>query len=100
MENYLKVECPKCKTILIIDRVTGKLIETREPLIKESTGDRFQDAIKKAQSSSKDVEDKFNKSKEAEKHKLQDLDNLFKKSLEEIKKEGPIKKEIRDIDLD
>ena len=100
MENHFEIKCPKCKVTLIVDRITGKLLETREPLVAESTGDRFQDALKKVKVSPFDAEKIFEKSKEAEKHKQKDLDDLFKKSLDQAKKEGPAGKQLRDIDLE
>jgi len=100
MENYFKIKCSKCDAILIIDRITGELIETREPIIEQSTGDRFADALKKIKASPQVIEEKFQKSKAAEKNKQKDLDDLFKKSLAQAKKEGPIKKQMRDIDLE
>ncbi|MCD4813622.1 hypothetical protein K8S19_08020 [bacterium] len=100
MENYFKIPCPKCNVVLIVDRITGELIESREPLIEESTGDRFQDSLKKVKTSPKLAEALFEKSKQAEKTKHQDLDNLFNKSLDQAKKEGPVKKQMRDIDFE
>jgi hypothetical protein len=100
MDNYFKVPCPKCGVELIVDRITGELIETREPIIEHSTGDRFADALQKVKSSPKEAEEKFEKSKAAEKNKHKDLDDLFKKSLEQAKKEGPAKKQLRDIDFE
>ena len=100
MENYFKIECPKCRVTILIDRITGEIIETREPLIQESTGDRFKDALKKIQASPRESEEKFVKSQEEEKNKQKNLDDLFRKSMEQVKKEGPIKKQIRNIALD
>lgn len=100
MENYFKVECPKCRHILIIDRITGEVMEVREPLDEEGTGDRFADSLQKVKAGTKAAEEKFLKSKEAEKSKARDLDALFQKSLEQVKKEGPVEKQIKGIDLE
>ncbi len=100
MDNVFKVKCPKCDVILIIDRITGEIIDTREPIIAESTGDRFKDALKKVKLSSQEAEEKFQKSKKTEKNKHKDLDALFNKSLGQAKKEGPVKKQLRDIDFE
>ena len=56
--------------------------------------------FKKIQAAPQAAEEKFNQSREDEKHKQKNLDNLFRKSMEQVKKEGPIKKQIRNIDLD
>lgn len=100
MENYFKIQCPKCQVTILVDRITGEIIETREPLIPESTGDRFKDALKKVKTSPQAAEEKFNQSREDEKNKQNKLDDLFRKSLEQVKREGPIQKQIRNIDLD
>jgi hypothetical protein len=100
MENAFEIKCPKCDVILVVDRITGEIIDTREPIIAESTGDRFNDAMKKVKNSPHEAEAMFQKSKEAEKNKQKDLDDLFNKSLEQAKKEGPVKKQLRDIDFE
>ncbi len=99
MDNTLSIKCPKCKDILIVNRITGELIEVRSPLLEESTGDRFEDALKKIKMNAREAEEKFQKAKEAEKNKKQDLDALFEKSLEQAKKDDPASKPIREIDL-
>lgn len=100
MDKFFKIECPVCKSILIIDRFTGKIIEKRKPLVKKPSGDRFQDAFKKYSVSKKETEEKFIKSQKEEKNKKKHLDKLFQKGVEKVKKSGKIEKEIRDIDLD
>jgi septal ring factor EnvC (AmiA/AmiB activator) len=100
--DHLKVTCPKCKTVLIVDRITGEILDVREELIAETerTGDRFQDALKKIKLDHDDAEEKFIKSREAEKNKHKTLDDLFNKSLDQVKKEGPVEKHIKNIDLE
>jgi uncharacterized Zn finger protein (UPF0148 family) len=100
MDNTLTVKCPTCHDLLIIDRLTGEILEVRKPLVAESSGDRFADALKKIKSSAQETEDKFQKSREAEKNKKKDLDALFEKSLEQAKKEDPTAKPLRGIDLE
>ncbi len=74
--EYLKVECPKCKSILIIKRNNGEVVEVREPLIDNPSGDRFEDAIEKLKNSKKEIEEKFKASTEALKKK-KSLDDLL-----------------------
>lgn len=100
MDNTLSIKCPKCHDILIVDRITGEILEVRTPLVEESTGDRFADALKKIKSSAQETEEKFQKSKAAEKNKKRDLDALFEKSLKQAKKDDPTAKPIRGIDLE
>jgi len=100
MDNTLTVKCPTCHDLLVIDRITGEILEVRKPLVAESSGDRFADALKKIKSSAQETEDKFQKSRAAEKNKKKDLDALFEKSLEQAKKEDPTAKPLRGIDLE
>jgi predicted nucleotide-binding protein (sugar kinase/HSP70/actin superfamily) len=100
MDNTLTIKCPKCHDVLIVDRITGEILEVRSPLVENSSGDRFADAFKKVKSSAQEAEDKFQRSKEAEKNKKRDLDALFEKSLEQAKKEDPGAKPLRGIDLE
>jgi hypothetical protein len=100
MDAYIKVTCPKCQVVLLVDRFSGEVIETRDALIADTTGDRFQDAMQKVKRSAQENEQKFEQSKHAEKNRKQELENLFKKSLDQVKKEGPVEKGIKDIDLD
>lgn len=100
MDKFFKIKCNTCNSILIIDRFTGKVVETRKPLVAKSSGDRFKDAFSKYKGSKKKIEEKFLKSQEAERHKKKHLDDLFKQGIDKVKKSGKIEKEIRDIDLD
>lgn len=100
MDKFFKIECPTCKTILIIDRFTGKIKETRKPLVEDSSGDRFQDAFKKYEKNKEDAKEKFLKLKEEEKDKKKKIDDIFKERIDEVKKDGPVEKGVRDIDLD
>ncbi len=98
MNSFLEVKCPECDTILIIDRVTGKVLETRKPLLKNSSGDRFQDSLTKVKQGTKEAENLFKKSMEAEKTKSKDLNELFEKSLDQVKQQGPITPEKNILD--
>ncbi len=93
--DHLEVKCPGCKTILVVDAKTGKVIETRKPLLdeKETTGDRFADAKKLVETSDKRIEEKVEAAKKAQKEKLSKLDALFSKRKQEIEESGePIEK--------
>lgn len=100
MAEFLKIECPHCRHILIVDKIKGTLAEVRAPLVRESTGDRFKDAFLKLEKDKKGAEEKFEKSKEDQAHKSEKLDEMFQKSMKKVKESGPVEKEIRDIDLD
>ncbi len=99
MDKVFKIECPTCHSILIIDRFTGKIKETRKALVEKTSGDRFKDAFQKYSGSKKEAEEKFKKSQKDEKDKKKHLDDLFKQEMKKVKKGGKVEKEIRDIDL-
>ena len=99
-DEFLEVTCPGCQTILIIRRRDGKLLETRKPLIEDSSGDRFEDAFKKVKRSKSEIEKKVEEARERERGKMDRLDALFKEGLDKAEKEGPITKPKSDLDLD
>lgn len=88
--DTLEVKCTCCHSILIVDKKTGKVVETRAPLLsqEESTGDRFEDAKKLVKTSHERVESKVEAVKKAQKEKLAKLDALFSKRKEEILESG------------
>jgi hypothetical protein len=67
-------------------------------LVAESSGDRFQDALKKVRLDRDQAEAKFRQAQSEEKTKAQALDQLFQKSLEQAKKDDPAKPPTKDID--
>jgi uncharacterized Zn finger protein (UPF0148 family) len=99
-EDFLQVTCPGCKDILVVNRKTGKVVEVRKPLLEESTGDRFEDAMLKVRRSTSELEKKVEGAKERERGKMERLNQLFKDGLEQAKKEGPVQKPEREMDLD
>ncbi len=99
-DEFFEITCPDCKTILIIRRRDGKLMETRKPILEDSTGDRFEDAMLKVKRSKSELEKKFEDAREKEKTKMERLNALFKEGMERTQKEGPIKKPEREVDLD
>lgn len=85
-----EIKCPGCATILIVDRKTGKILETRKPLLEEgeSTGDRFEDARKRVEQAGKRIDEKVEAAKKAQNEKLAKLDALFKERAKEIEESG------------
>ena len=100
MDKVFKITCPICKSVLIVDRFNGEIIEVRKPIIEKSSGDRFKDAFKKYTKDKKEVKGKFEELKKDEKNKKKELDAFFSKEVKEVKKSGKIEKPLRDIDLD
>jgi ribosomal protein RSM22 (predicted rRNA methylase) len=86
MDETIKIKCPCCESVLVIRRRDGKLLETREPILKESTGDRFEDAFEKVRGRSKEVENKVAEAKRKEQERLKGADDFFKQALERAKK--------------
>lgn len=84
----IKVSCPECKSILVINRKTGEVVELRKPILEDSTGDRFKDAFEKVKKSQEIVEEKFRAAQLKEKNKFQKLDALFKEKMKEVKEKG------------
>ena len=88
MDEFIQITCPCCKTILIIERRMGKIVEERRPILEQSTGDRYQDALKKVKERTSLAEEKFRKAKEAEKAKKEKLEKLFQEKLKDAKDSG------------
>ncbi len=99
-EDFLEVTCPGCKTILIVNRRSGKVVEVRKPILEDSSGDRFEDAYRKVKGSKDEIEKKVEAARERERSKMDRLNQLFKEGLEQAEKEGPIQKPKRDFELD
>ena len=98
--KLLEITCPSCKTILVIDRIDGKVVEERKPILKQSTGDRFKDAIIKAKKQKAVREKKFKESEEAHKKRPESLRNIFNKSLKKVKEEDDGSKPLTPFDYD
>ncbi len=99
-EDFFEISCPGCQTVLIVRRRDGKVVETRKPILEDSTGDRFEDAMLKVKRSKGEIEKKFQDAREREKGKMERLDALFKDGIKRSQEEGPIRKPDREIDLD
>lgn len=99
-KEFLEVKCPDCGNILIVNKRSGEVVEVREPILEESTGDRFEDAFKKVKDSKATLEDRFEAARAKEKERQSKLDSLFKEGLERAREEGVNEKPKRDFDLD
>lgn len=98
--DFLEVACPDCKTIIIVRKRDGKVMEVRKPIIEDSSGDRFEDARKKAAGSKDAAMKKFEEAQSREKNKMERLNAIFKEGLDRAKEEGPITKRDNPMDLD
>ena len=87
MAKDLRVTCPCCESILIIDRATGKIVESREPLVEESSGDRLTDAFLKTKQDKEKTESLFANMKQDQEERKKAAEDLFKSSLREASEE-------------
>lgn len=92
MEKEFKVICPDCGVILLVDRLTGEVMETRKPIIEQSTGDRFADAIIKVKKDrEKLASTKFDDLKKMEEKKKKLAEDIFRTSMERTKNDKDLK---------
>jgi len=89
-KKTVEVTCPCCRTILVLDRQTHKVLEKRPPLLaeEESTGDRWSDARKLVDTAGERISKKVEAAKEAQKNKLSRLDALFRERKQELEESG------------
>ncbi|MBN1867760.1 hypothetical protein JW916_10750 [Candidatus Sumerlaeota bacterium] len=88
MEETFKVVCPGCQSVLVIQRRDGKILETRKPILEDSTGDRFEDAFKKVKKRGQIAAEKAEEAKRKERERLKGADDFFKQALERAKESG------------
>lgn len=98
-KETLEVTCPDCKSVLVVDIKTGKVLETKKPLVEESSGDRFEDARQRVLTAKDRAEKLFEDAKKKEKEKYSKLEALFKEKQEEFKGQ-PIERPDRPFDFD
>ena len=99
MEQFLKIQCPDCKTVLIVRRRDGKIVEVRKPILEDSTGDRFKDAELKVKREKDVIARKFEEAKEREKGKIDRLNKLFEEGLKRAKEEGGPPERVNPMDM-
>ena len=99
MPETFEVTCPGCKRRLIIQFPPGKIIEVRERLVEESTGDRFEDAVEKVGQDSARVREKFEQSREQMPGRKEALEEKFKDSLKSVDPADRENEPPREIDL-
>ena len=100
MDDTLKITCPCCKTILIVHRRKGTILEERRPILEDSTGDRIEDAFLKARKSKEVAEAKFVEAQRKERERKTRLESLFNEELKRVQESGDTSRPQRDIDLE
>ena len=98
--QYFEIKCPCCNTILVIDRIDGKVIEERRPILEQSTGDRFKDALIKSKQQKVTIEKKFKESEKAHKKRSESLQNIFNDSLKKVNESDDKLKPLTPFDYD
>jgi len=100
MEDTHEVKCPCCQTILIVDRRSGKILDERRPILEQSTGDRYEDALKKVKERGSVAEEKFRKFQAEKGSKMSKLDALFKDSVKKVEESGEDVKPVNPFDME
>lgn len=98
--NTLQVTCPCCSTILIVDRKTGKVLEERKPIIEESTGDRYEDALLKVKQRPTQAAEKFDRFQSEQDARKARLNALFDEKLKEHSESGEEPEKFNPLEMD
>lgn len=99
-QDFLEITCPGCQSVLIVRRRDGKVVETRKPIVEDSSGDRFEDAFQKVKRSKHEIQKKYEEARQREQGKMDRLNSLFKENLDRAREEGPAERPEREMDLD
>jgi hypothetical protein len=94
MSESYQIKCPCCRTILVVEKKSGAILEERRPILddEKSTGDRYEDALKKVRERGSVAEDKYKKFQAGQSEKMARLDALFKDKVREAEEGGPIER--------
>lgn len=91
MDRELKIKCPCCDSLIFVDRISGRIIETRKPLVEESSGNRLVDAFEKNKLDKEKRSAVFDDMADNLRKKKKLSEELFKSSLEDAKKDKNVK---------
>ena len=99
MEKELKVTCPGCNHTLIVDRITGEVMEVRKALVERPSGDRFADALLKTIKDKEKADSAFNDLQTRQERKKKAAEEIFDASLKDAALEpGEKPRNIFDLD--
>jgi hypothetical protein len=98
--QYFEIKCPCCNTILVIDRIDGKVMEERRRILEQSSGGRFKDALIKSKQQKVTIEKKFKESEKAHKKRSESLQNIFNDSLKKVNESNDKSKPLTPFDYD
>jgi hypothetical protein len=91
----LKVNCPCCQTVLLVDRKTGEVLWEEK---KQKTHASLSSMVKGLDAQRKETESMFKKQSELQKERSRLLEEKFKESQKKADKSPG--KPLRDFDLD
>jgi hypothetical protein len=100
MADTINVTCPCCSSVLVVEKKTGTVLEERKPLIEESTGDRYEDALKKVRSRPGQAAEKFDRFQSEQDAKKARLNALFDERLKEISDSGEDVEKVNPLEMD
>ncbi len=85
--------------MLIVEQVTGRIVEVREGLVEAPSGDRFKDALEKVGEDPVRAREKFEQSRKELPGRQKAIEEKFKDSLKRVRPEDREKEGPREIDL-
>lgn len=100
MSDTWQIPCPCCDTILIVERKSGIVLEERRPIVDQSSGDRYEDALRKVRERPGHAEEKFSRFKTDQDAKKARLNALFDDRLKEIHDSGEEIEKINPLEMD
>ena len=100
MADTWQITCPCCDTILIVERKSGTILEERKPILDQSTGDRYEDALQKVRERPGQAEEKFIRFKDDQDAKKARLNALFDERLKEINDSGEDIEKVNPLEMD
>ncbi len=96
--TVVKIECPCCGTLLVIDAARSVVLESREPVNARKEAS-LSDARQLLKEESSRIHERYRQIVETEKGRGASMEQKFKDFLEKAK-DDPAPKPVRDIDLD
>lgn len=98
--DTIQVNCPCCSTILIVEKKSGKLLEERRPILEQSTGDRYEDALQKVRERPGQAAEKFDRFQAEQDARKARLNALFDERLKEQSESGEDIEKVNPLEMD
>lgn len=98
--DTLQVHCPCCSSILIVERKSGKVLEERKPIVEQSSGDRYEDALKKVRERPGQAAEKFDRFQAEQDARKARLNALFDERLKEAVDSGEEIEKVNPLEMD